>query len=160
FLYASQISSAARSPLSTAPFIYPCHFVLVCSPAKYTRPCGSAGRRRAEGEQDGSKNAYAPHAQGSSSQLTLFDATKRASPVTKKSICAASASAPPAASSALVASLADPPASNVTMPAFPLCSSLPSHSAPASRSVASARGLPRLRQEERSKRSSVFVARP
>src|SRR5215471_13892899 len=30
-------SSAARSPLSTAPFIYPCQVLLVCSPAKNTR---------------------------------------------------------------------------------------------------------------------------
>ena len=40
------ISCAARCPLTTAPFIYPCHFALVCSPAKKMRPAGSASKRR------------------------------------------------------------------------------------------------------------------
>src|SRR5207248_7959073 len=35
-------SAAARRPLSTAPFMYPCHAMLVCSPAKNKRPHGCA----------------------------------------------------------------------------------------------------------------------
>src|SRR5215470_3162437 len=70
-------SSAARSPLSTAPFIYPCQVLLVCSPAKNTRFHGSASMRRADGGNEASKNAYPPRAQGSSSQVVPREAIRR-----------------------------------------------------------------------------------
>ena len=42
-------SSAARFPVSIAPFMYPCQRSLVCSPAKTMRPAGRASQGRSAG---------------------------------------------------------------------------------------------------------------
>ena len=48
-LWVAATSAAARSPLSTAPFMYPCHLMLVCSPAKKRRPQAVRAMRAAPG---------------------------------------------------------------------------------------------------------------
>ena len=50
-------SAAARLPLSIAPFRYPCHRIVVCSPAKSTRPAGRASAFLSVGLNDVSKKA-------------------------------------------------------------------------------------------------------
>ena len=53
----ARTSAAARRPLSTAPFMKPCHLMLVCSPANNTRPNGRASQSRSAGSNAGSKTA-------------------------------------------------------------------------------------------------------